>query len=95
MPGGGPSRIEYSNAFDYAACWLGEAESQLLVVTSAAEFVDLALARATEGVAFICEDNATRSLHGCAFSRVFWASPQPTSAPSTDSPLAAPAINLP
>jgi hypothetical protein len=90
MPGGRPSRIEYSNAFDYAACWLGEAESQLLVVTSAAEFVDLALARATEGVAFICEDNATSSLQGCAFSRVLWASPRPTSWRSTLAALSSP-----
>jgi hypothetical protein len=57
----GPSRIEYSNAFDLATSWLGEAESPVLVVTSAAEFVDLALARATRGVAFICEDAGTRA----------------------------------
>jgi hypothetical protein len=59
MPAG-PSRIEYSTAFDHATSWLSEGSSPVLVVASASEFVDLALDRATEGVAFICEDAATR-----------------------------------
>jgi hypothetical protein len=57
----GPSRIEYSTAFDYAASWLGSSESPLLAVMSTAEFVDLALARHTEGLAFVCEDATTRA----------------------------------